>query len=101
MLECAAGIGMTAREQFWHVRVPQALPIILAGIRTSLVEVIASATLAAMIGAGGLGEIIFTGLGLFRSDILLTGGLLVALLSLGSGLIFDLIRRAVLHYRYV
>ena len=101
MLECAAGIGMTEREQFWHVRVPQALPMILAGIRTSLVEVIASATLAAMIGAGGLGEIIFTGLGLFRSDILLTGGLLVALLSLGSGLIFDLIRRAVLHYRYV
>ena len=101
MLECAAGIGMTGREQFWHVRVPQALPMILTGVRTGLVEVIASATLAAMIGAGGLGEIIFTGLGLFRSDILLAGGLLVALLSLGSGLIFDLIRRAVLHYRYL
>ena len=101
MLECAAGIGMTGREQFWHVRVPQALPMILAGVRTGLVEVIASATLAAMIGAGGLGEIIFTGLGLFRSDILLAGGLLFALLSLGSGLIFDLIRRAVLHYRYL
>lgn len=48
MLECAAGIGMTGREQFWHVRVPQALPMILAGVRTGLVEVIASATLAEM-----------------------------------------------------
>ncbi|MCC6095353.1 MAG: ABC transporter permease [Eubacterium sp.] len=101
MLECASGIGMTGREQFWHVRLPQALPMILAGVRSSLVEVIASATLAAMIGAGGLGEIIFTGLGLFRADILLAGGLLVALLSLGSGLVFDLIQRVVLRYRYV
>ncbi|MGN0364256.1 MAG: ABC transporter permease [Bilifractor sp.] len=101
MLKCAAGIGMTRQEQFWHVRLPQAMPMILAGVRSSLVEVIASATLAAMIGAGGLGEIIFTGLGLFRADILLAGGLLVALLSLGSGLVFDLIQRAVLRYRYI
>jgi osmoprotectant transport system permease protein len=63
--------------------------MILSGIRTGLVEAVASATLAAKIGAGGLGEIIFTGLGLNRTDLLVLGGVLVALLSLTCGLIFD------------
>ena len=62
MLESAKGIGMTEWDLLLHVRFPLALPLILAGIRSALVEVIASATLAGKIGAGGLGEIIFTGL---------------------------------------
>lgn len=101
LVECGEGIGMTDRETFFHVRVPQALPMILSGIRTSLVEVIASATLAAKIGAGGLGEIIFTGLGLNRADLLVLGGASVAILSLLSGLIFDLLARRLLRYKYV
>ena len=90
MLESASGIGMSARQSLWKVQVPLALPMILAGVRTAMVEVIASATLAAKIGGGGLGEIIFTGLGLNRSDLLLIGGILVALLSLGCGYLFDI-----------
>ena len=99
MVESASGIGMTDREILKKVRIPMALPLILAGIRTGLVEIIASATLAAKIGAGGLGEIIFTGLGLNRPDLLLIGGVLVALLSLGSGFLFDLIVAKALPYK--
>ncbi len=100
MIESAAGIGMTDREILWKVKVPAALPMILAGLRTALVEVVASTTIAAKIGAGGLGEIIFTGLGLNRTDLLVLGGLLVAALSLLSGLIFDIISRKLLRYKY-
>lgn len=101
MVECAEGIGMTDRQILWKVRVPLALPLILAGIRTGLVEVIASATLAAKIGAGGLGEIIFTGLGLNRTDLLVIGGVLVAVLSLGCGALFDLFTRRAMPYKYL
>lgn len=95
LLECADGIGMTDKNTLWEVRAPLALPMIFSGIRTGLVEAIASATLAAKIGAGGIGEIIFTGLGLNRMDLLILGGVLVAVLSLGCGLIFDAITRKI------
>ena len=99
MTESAAGIGMTDREILWKVRIPLALPMIFAGIRTALVEVIASAALAARIGAGGLGEVIFTGLGLNRMDLLLLGGILVAALSLLCGGLFDALTRRLMPYR--
>ncbi len=101
MIESGIGIGMTEREVLKNVRIPLALPMILAGIRTGLVEAVASATLAAKIGAGGLGEIIFTGLGLNRTDLLLIGGTAAALLSLFCGFVFDLITRMILKYKYV
>ena len=101
MAETGRAMGMTDRELLRKVRFPLALPMILAGVRTALVEVIASAALAAKLGAGGLGEIIFTGLGLNRGDLLLLGGLAVAALSLGCGGAFDLACRRVLKYRYV
>jgi len=101
MVECAAGIGMDEKDILRKVRIPMALPLILAGIRTGLIEIIASATLAAKIGAGGLGEIIFTGLGLNRTDLLLIGGVLVALLSLGTGLLFDFFVNLVMPYKKI
>ncbi len=99
LLECAEGIGMDHRAVLLHVRIPQALPLILAGARSALCEVLASATLAARIGASGLGELIFTGLGLYRMDLLVIGGVLVASLSLASGALFDLFARALMPYR--
>jgi len=101
MVEAGRGMGMTEGQILRRIRIPLALPLMLAGVRTALVEVIASAALAAKIGAGGLGEIIFTGLGLNRADLLLTGGLAVALLSLGCGGLFDLFCRRLLRYKYV
>lgn len=97
--ESAKGMGMTGRESLWKVEIPLAMPMILAGIRTAMVEVIASATLAAKIGGGGLGEIIFTGLGLNRSDLLWIGGILVAMLSLGSGILFDIGSRRIIRWK--
>jgi osmoprotectant transport system permease protein len=82
VLETATGMGMGVARIFFTVKVPLAAPLIIAGLKTALVEVIASATLAAYIGAGGLGTIIFTGLGLLRSDLLMIGGVSVAGLSL-------------------
>lgn len=101
MIETARGMGMTKKEELWKVRIPLAIPVILSGIRTAIVEVIASATLAAKIGAGGLGEIIFTGIGLNRTDLLIIGGVGVGLLSLGSGLLFDFLKKKILKYKYV
>ncbi len=101
MIESASGLGMTEGEMLRKVRFPLALPMILSGIRSALVEVVASAALAAKIGAGGLGEIIFTGLGLNRVDLLLVGGVLVAALSLGSCGVFNLICRGLMPYKCV
>lgn len=101
IIEAAKGIGMSDQDIFYRVRIPMAIPMIFAGLRTALIEVIASTTLAAKIGAGGLGEIIFTGLGLNRTELLIVGGFLVAALSLLAGIIFDGITRMVLKYRYI
>lgn len=100
MLETAAGMGMTLRQIFWKVKVPLAAPSILTGARTAMIEIIASATIAAKIGAGGLGGIIFTGLGLNRTDLLLAGGVSVALLSILTGVIFNLLERIFMKYKY-
>ncbi len=89
VLETAVGMGMDGGDIFWKIRLPLAAPMMLTGIRTAAVEVIASATLASYIGAGGLGDLIFTGLGLYRIDYLLIGGISVAVLSLLVDLILS------------
>lgn len=100
MLETAAGMGMTKRQIFWKVKVPLAMPSILTGARTAMVEIIASATIAAKIGAGGLGGIILTGLGLYRTDLLLIGGISVAVLSILTGVFFNLLEKQLMKYKY-
>lgn len=101
MIETAYGMGMTENQVFSKVKLPLALPLILTGIKTAMIEIIASATLASKIGAGGLGDLIFTGLGLNRTDLLLLGGLSVAFLSIFSGLLLDLIGRAAVRYKNI
>lgn len=82
VLENARGLGMNAGQVFFRVHLPLALPVIIAGIRTAAVEVIASATLAAFIGAGGLGQFITSGLTLLNYKLLLVGAIPVTLLAL-------------------
>ena len=101
MLETAEGMGMTEQQIWRRVRLPLAMPLILAGVKIALIEIIASATLAANIGAGGLGGIILTGLGLNRADLLLVGGVTVALIAITSSGIMDLLDRILLKYKYV
>lgn len=94
----AAGMGMSPARVFFKVKVPLAFPAAFAGIRTAAVEVIASATLASYIGAGGLGEIIFTGMGLMRTDLLCIGGASVAILSLAVGQLLSVVDRRMRRY---
>lgn len=101
MIETAYGLGMTEQQVFWKVTLPLAMPFILTGIKMGLIEIIASATLAAKIGAGGLGGIIFTGLGLNRMDLLIIGGVSVGLVSILAGLSLDLIEKSIVKYKYL
>lgn len=80
--EAAFGMGMSSRQVLWQIEVPLALPVIIAGIKTATVEVIASATLAAFIGAGGLGSFIVLGFALYDNAVLLVGAIPIALLAL-------------------
>lgn len=101
ILETAEAMGMTKKQIICKIRIPLALPMIFAGMKTAMVEIIASATIASKIGAGGLGDIILTGLGLNRSDLLLIGGLSVAVLALASGILFECLELIVLKYRRI
>lgn len=101
MIETASALGMEERQIFWRVKLPLALPLLLAGIKTSLIEVVASATIAAKIGAGGLGGLIFTGIGLDRTDLLLIGGGSVALLSILFSVLLNGLDRLVLRYKFI
>lgn len=82
MLEAARGQGMTAPQLLLNVQLPLALPTVVGGVRSAAVEVIGSATLAAFIGAGGLGQFITSGLTLLDYRLLLVGALPVTLLAL-------------------
>lgn len=80
--EAAYGMGMNSKQVLQQIEIPLALPVVIAGIKTATVEVIASATLAAFIGAGGLGTFIVRGFALYDNAILLVGAIPVALLAL-------------------
>ena len=75
-------MGMTTSERIFQVELPLAVPIIMAGIRLSAVYLIGWATLASFIGGGGLGDFIFDGLNLFRTDLVIAGAVPVTLLAL-------------------
>lgn len=93
--EAAYGMGMAPAQVLWQVEVPLALPVIIAGIKTATVEVIASATLAAFIGGGGLGSFIVLGFALYDNAVLLVGAIPVALLALGAEIGLSGLQRAI------
>lgn len=89
----ALAIGLTPRNSLRLVEIPLAMPMILAGIRTAAVINVGTATLAAFIGAGGLGEFIVTGLALNNTNMILMGAFPAALLAIFTELLFELIER--------
>lgn len=93
--EVGLSLGMTQMQLLKQISLPLAMPYILNGIKLALVEIISSATLATYIGAGGLGTLIFTGLGLYKMQYVVIGGVSVALLSLLSMSLMDFIIRKV------
>jgi osmoprotectant transport system permease protein len=80
--EAAEGMGMRGRQVLWKVELPVAMPLIMAGIRTSTVQVVATATLAALVGLGGLGRYLIDGLSQRDLAQVVGGAILVAVLSL-------------------
>lgn len=81
-VDSARGLGMTELQLILKVDIPLAMPVIMAGIRLSAIYVIAWATLASYIGAGGLGDFIFNGLSLYQPDLIFGGTIPVIILAL-------------------
>ncbi|HEY9632712.1 MAG TPA: ABC transporter permease [Coleofasciculaceae cyanobacterium] len=92
--EAANGMGMSPAQVLKQVEIPLALPVIIAGIKTATVEVIASATLAAFIGVGGLGRFIVLGFSLYDNAILLVGAIPVAVLALAAEVSLSAMQRS-------
>jgi len=93
VVEAARGMGMTGRELLRRVELPIALPLIMAGIRTSAVQVVATATLAAVTAWGGLGRFIVDGFGQQDNAQIVAGALLVGLLALVTESILARVQR--------
>jgi osmoprotectant transport system permease protein len=93
ILESAEAMGMTRRQILFRVRFPLALSVILAGIRTATILTIGVATIAAAIGAGGLGSFIFRGVALVNDALLLAGAIPAALLAILADFLLGLIER--------
>jgi len=93
VLEAAEAMGMTRAQILFRVRFPLALSVILAGIRTATIITIGIATIAAAIGAGGLGTFIFRGVALVSDSLILAGAIPAALLALIADFLLGLLER--------
>jgi osmoprotectant transport system permease protein len=94
-LEAASGLGMSAPQVFFRVQLPLALPVIIAGIRSASVEILASATLASFIGVKTLGQFIVTGVSLLDTTYLLAGGIPIMAMVLAAELLLGGVERLV------
>ena len=94
LVEAARGMGMRERQILARLEIPIALPVILAGIRTSAVQVVATATLAAVISGGTLGHLILAGVNTGDEVQVFGSALLVAILAIGTELAFGFLQRA-------
>lgn len=92
-LEAARGMGMSSLQVLRRVQLPLALPLVVAGIGTAAVQIVSTATLAALIGGGGLGEVVFNGIATIRNEIILAGVLPIAVLALLVEGLFRLVSR--------
>lgn len=93
LVEAGRGMGMTASSVLLRVELPLAVPVMLSGVRTALVLLVGTASLAAFVNGGGLGLLITTGVNLYLFTVLIAGALLIALLAL----IVDWLGRVVEH----
>lgn len=82
LVEAGRGMGMSGPDTLWRIELPMAVPVIMSGVRTALVLLVGTASFGTFIDAGGLGSLITTGINLFRYPILVSGGLLIAMLAL-------------------
>jgi osmoprotectant transport system permease protein len=98
--EAAAAMGMNSRQILWHVELPLASGVIVAGIRVATVICVGLATIAAAIGAGGLGEFIFRGLSMVDNRVILAGAVPAAILALLADQVLGLAQRLLTRKRH-
>ncbi len=84
VVEAGRGMGMTDRQLLWRVELPLAMGVIIAGVRVATVISVGVATIAAAIGAGGLGEFIFRGLAMVNNQVILAGAIPASCLALAA-----------------
>jgi osmoprotectant transport system permease protein len=92
-VEAARGMGMAGRQILTRIELPLAVPLMLTGLRTAAVQVVATATLAALIGWGGLGRFIIDGFATGKREEVLAGAILVALLAIVTEVAFGVMER--------
>ncbi|MFN2354104.1 MAG: ABC transporter permease [Desulfopila sp.] len=92
IIDAAKGMGMTTMGILWHVEIPMALNIILTGFRVALVINVGTTALVYLIGAGGMGDWIFTGINMMMTDKLIAGALPVTLLALLADFLIEVLR---------
>ena len=97
VLESARGMGMTPAQILWDVELPLSMGVILAGVRVAMVICIGVATIAAAIGAGGLGVFIFRGVAMVSNSVILAGAIPAALLAIAVDFIFGLVEGKLTH----
>jgi osmoprotectant transport system permease protein len=97
--EAAVAMGLTSGQLLWHVELPLALPVMLAGIRVAAVITIGIATIAAAIGAGGLGEFIFRGIAMVDNGVILAGAIPAALIALAADLLLSGVEKLLVRHR--
>ena len=95
VVEAARGMGMTPRQVLWHVQLPLAAPVLLAGIRVATVLCIGITTIAAAIGAGGLGVFIFRGVAMVNNSVILAGAIPAAFLAIAADVALGLFERSI------
>lgn len=93
LIEAGRGMGMTERQILFKVKLPLAVPLIMAGLRNAIVLIIGIATIAAFVGAGGLGVPIFRGIRNARMDLIIVGGVGVSILALAIDGLMSLVQR--------
>lgn len=94
-IDAARAVGMSELQILWKVEIPLGLPLLLGGVRNAALQVVATATLAAYVGLGGLGLYIFRGIPLRRYDEMLGGAILIVALALAVDALFALVQRAI------
>lgn len=93
--DAARGMGMTGWQALWRVEVPCAMPLIMSGLRSAMLQIVATATIAAVVGLGGLGRFLIDGQATQQYDQMAGGALLVAALALLVDIVLGLIQRSV------
>lgn len=93
-LDSAVGLGMTSWQRLWRVELPLSVPLVAAGLRTTTVQVVATASLAAFVGGGGLGRYVVDGFGQQDTVLVMSGVVLISALCLATEGLLALLQRA-------